>query len=44
MSYKFSFIKIKNHMFQDTAIEQLIAAEHERQVMGIELIASEKFS
>ena len=41
MSYKFSFIKIKNHMFQDTAIEQLIAAEHERQVMGIELIASE---
>lgn len=28
-------------MFQDTAIEQLIAAEHERQVVGIELIASE---
>lgn len=28
-------------MFKDTAIEQLIAAEHERQVVGIELIASE---
>lgn len=28
-------------MFQDKVIEQLIAAEHERQVMGIELIASE---